>query len=124
MTRFVGTRLAAAWSFHLAHIIYLYQTKDAVRHWMFSWASPQCETAEEYQLSKALFLSYLDSVEVLDALGPDDVVNVKTFYREKMEPHEGLFEFYRRRHILHFDTSSNSAHEGTNKGMKYHSAPV
>lgn len=125
MIRLVGTGFTDTLdSVSFAHIVFHEQAKATVRQWMFSWASPQCETAEEYELSKALFLLYLDSEAFLLALGPDDVVNAKTFYREKFEPHEGLFEFYRRRHILHFDTSSNSAHEGTNKGMKYHSAPV
>jgi hypothetical protein len=46
------------------------------------------------------------------------------FYCRRVEPHEDQFVFFRRRKLLNLDTNSNSAHKGTNKGMKYHSLPV
>ena len=35
-----------------------------------------------------------------------------------------LFCFHSRRHVRHFDTYTNSAHEGTNNGLKSSAAPV
>jgi hypothetical protein len=49
------------------------------------------------------------------------VSQLKEFYCKRIEPHEDLFVFYRLSHLFHFDTNSNSAHEGTNHGIKYHS---
>jgi hypothetical protein len=95
-----------------------------VRRWLFSWSDDRCETHEEFLLSKALFLNYIQSDEVKEALGPHGFDQLQEFYGKRIEPHEDYFVFYRRRHLLHLDTNSNSAHEGTNNGMKYHSVAV
>ena len=46
------------------------------------------------------------------------------FYRQNIFPILDHIVFYKRKHLLHFDTNSNSAHEGTNRGMKSHAAPT
>lgn len=96
----------------------------SVRHWMWSWAEKDCESEEEYVLSKALFLSYVASTYVGNTLGAAGVEDLQVFFRAHVEPHEDFFAFHRRQLLLHFDTNSNSAHEGTNNGMKTHAAPV
>jgi hypothetical protein len=98
--------------------------KADVQNWIWSWSDSRCETKEEFQLSKDLFIKYLASNKVKEALGQEGVEQLHDFYCKRIEPHEDLFVFYRRRHLFHFDTNSNSAHEGTNHGIKYHSLPV
>lgn len=95
-----------------------------MRRWLFSWATDACETESECQLSKALFSAYLDSDKVAEILGTDSVEDIKTFHRSNVDPLEDFFAFFHRKGILHFDTNSSSAHEGTNRGIKSHSAPV
>jgi hypothetical protein len=75
-------------------------------------------------LSKALFLNFIQSDKVKEALGPNGFDQLQEFYGKQTESHEDYFVFYCRRHLLHLDTNSNSAHEGTNNGMKYHSVAV
>jgi hypothetical protein len=95
-----------------------------VSNWIWSWSDDQCETEEEFNLSKALFLTYIKSEKVKEALGEDGAMQLQDFYCRRVEPHEDQFVFFRRQQRFHLDTNSNSAHEGTNKGMKYHSLPV
>lgn len=96
-----------------------------VRHWIWSWAEPDCGTADEFQLSNALFLMFLESNEFAVAMEtPAAVSQAKDFYNTRIYPHLGQFVFYKRKHLLHFDTNSNSAHEGTNLGLKNHAAPT
>ena len=48
----------------------------------------------------------------------------KKFYRVNINPYLRYIAFYIRKRKFHFDTNSNSAHEGTNRGMKSHAAPT
>jgi MULE transposase domain/SWIM zinc finger len=102
--------------------------KFMVRRWIWSWAENYCETEDEFQLSKALFCVYMKKKEVglmLDPTGKssDDAVEmVLYFLRSHVEPHEQHFAFHLRRNILAFEANSNSAHEGTNHGLKAHSS--
>lgn len=100
------------------------QIQLSVKQWMWSWAEPKCEIEEEYLLSKTLFLDYVGSGSGVETLGSPNVEEVQDFFRDHVEPHESFFAFHLRRFLLHFDTNSNSAHEGTNNGMKKHCAPV
>ena len=92
--------------------------------WMFSWAiSGHCETKEEYIISKALFVMYVDR-DVRATFGSGCASMILQFFRNHVEPHEEYFCFYRRSNILHFDTATNSGHEGMNYGIKHCAAPV
>jgi hypothetical protein len=96
-----------------------------VRHIIWSWAEPSCETEEEFSLSNALFMMFLDSHEFAAALQSNQAVTqAKEFYKNRIYPNLEHLVFYKRKHLLHFDTNSNSAHEGTNRGMKSHAAPT
>jgi hypothetical protein len=64
------------------------------------------------------------SNQVREALGKEGVEQLHDFYCKRIEPHEDLFVFYRRHHLFHLDTNSNSAHEGTIHGIKFHSLLV
>jgi SWIM zinc finger len=96
-----------------------------VRHFIWSWAEPDCATEEEFVLSNALFLMFLDSKEFADAMQTLSAVKeAKDFYNMHFYPILDHIVFYKRKHLLHFNTNSNSAHEGTNRGLKSHAAPT
>ena len=49
---------------------------------------------------------------------------IRLFIRDNVEPLETFLCFYRRRDIRHYDTYTNSPHEGTNNGLKAGAAPI
>jgi MULE transposase domain/SWIM zinc finger len=107
--------------------------KKTIREWLWLWSQDICETEEEFKLSKALFDVYMNSDKVAQAFNPAGgdspmaagaLEKVRSFVRENVLPHESFFVFYRRQFMLAFETNSNSAHEGTNHGMKSHSQPT
>jgi hypothetical protein len=101
------------------------KAESQVKQFLWSWAEPACETEEEFRLSSALFLQLLDSDQFAAAMQTTGAVDqVKDFYVRRIYPHLDHIVFYKRKHLLHFDTNSNSAHEGTNRGMKSHAAPT
>ena len=53
---------------------------------------------------------------------PKAVIRAKIFYRKNIFPLLDHIVFYKKKHLLHFD--SNSANESTNRGMKSHAAPT
>lgn len=95
-----------------------------LKAWLYSWMTPQCETEEEYIISKALLCAYLQHPDFLHQFGESVSDRISTFIRENVEPHESFYCFHKRRHIRHFNTYTNSAHEGTNNGLKSSAAPV
>ena len=52
------------------------------------------------------------------------VETIFRFLEQHVFVHEDNFVFYRRKNVLHFDETTNSSHEGTNNGLKSHSAAV
>jgi MULE transposase domain/SWIM zinc finger len=104
--------------------------KATIRQWLWSWSQSACETEEEYALSKALLLAYLSSSsevknafahsvkEVSDAA----IASIHAFVVKNVETHDDYFLFYLRKSMLTFETNSNSAHEGTNNGLKYNAS--
>ena len=93
--------------------------------WMFSWAQAgHCETLEEFQVSKALYLKFLKSKEVTTLLGTGCVDTLVGFLRQHVSPHEDRFCYYRRRGLFHLESHSNTSHEGTNNALFNCAAPV
>ena len=82
-----------------------------------------CETDEEYNLSKYLFESFLRSDKVVEVAGVENSEKILSFVCGHMQPHEPHYCFHLRKCVQHFDTHINSSHEGTNKGIKYGAAP-
>ena len=83
-----------------------------------------CETHDEYKISKALLTAYLSSPDFLQHANECAAERIRAFIQEHVEPLESFICFYTRRHVRHFDTSTNSGHEGTNNGLKTAAAPV
>jgi hypothetical protein len=96
-----------------------------VKLWLYSWMRPgYCESKEEYSISKALLMSYLNNVDVVDAIGIGNSTRIMKFIREHVEPLEEFYCFYLRRHLRHYDTYYNTSHEGTNNSIKSCAAPT
>jgi MULE transposase domain len=97
---------------------------NQIKAWLYSWMQPACETEEEYKISKALLGGFLRHPTCVDLFNEVNADRIRTFIRENVEPLEAFFCFYRRRTLRHFDTYTNSGHEGTNNGLKAAAAPV
>ena len=103
----------------------LNKTARTIYRWIFSWAQPSyCESEEEYFVSKALFMQFIQSHQVQDLLGSVSVQSIVSFVRENVFPHEDRFCYYKRHGLFHLETHTNCGHEGTNNGIKNCSSPV
>jgi hypothetical protein len=100
--------------------------KRNLQLWMYSWMRPgsgSCETEEEYKVSKALLLKYINSSRVVTTIGHDACRKLETFISSHVQPHEQHYCFFQRLSIRHMDMYSNTPHEGTNNGIKASAAP-
>lgn len=97
---------------------------NQVKAWLYSWMRPCCETHDEYKISKALLTAYLSSPDFLQHANEGAADRIRNFIQEHVEPLESFICFYPRRNVRHFDTCTNSGHEGTNNGLKTAAAPV
>jgi hypothetical protein len=95
-----------------------------VKGWIYSWMKSDCETKEQYEVSKALLRSYLASKRVVSILGEEGSASIVRFILKYVEPYELNYCFYLRLGVRHYDTYTNCAHEGTNNGLKHCGAPV
>ena len=94
------------------------QVKFNIQTWLYSFAKPTCHSEQEYQVSKKLLYEYINSQYVVNNLGKNFSKLTCNFIWGYVEPHENHFCFFNRTDIRHFDEYSNSAHEGTNNGLK------
>ncbi len=85
---------------------------DVVKGWIYSWMKSDCETKEEYKVSKALLHSYLASKRVVSILGEEGSASIVRFILKYVEPYELNYCFYLQLGVHHYDTYTNCAHEG------------
>ena len=100
---------------------------STIHQWIYSWMNPgNVEDKEEYKLSKYLLEKYICSKTVLDAIDGNTWIigRILKFLRCHVYTWETLYLHYERKQIRHYDTSHSSPHEGTNHGLKSHSAGV
>ena len=71
-----------------------------------------------------MFKTFLISKQIKSKLGITFIENVENFVTKHIKPHETHFYVYFRLNLRHFEEYTNSIHEGTNRGLKYNSAPV
>ena len=57
-------------------------------------------------------------------IGSASVDQLLDFHREHVSHHEDRFCFYKRLHLFHLETHSNTSHEGTNNALFNCAAPV
>ena len=101
------------------------KTARTIYRWIFSWAQPSyCETQEEYFVSKALFMKFVQSKQVRTLFGAIFVHSVVDFVRESVFPHEERFCYYKRHALFHLEIHTNCGQEGTNNGVKNNASPV
>jgi hypothetical protein len=70
-----------------------------------------CETKEEYKISKALLMAFLHSQAFVATATEPLAEWIRTFIRYNVEPLATLLCFYPLRNIRHYDTYTNSPHE-------------
>ena len=93
--------------------------------WIYTWALPRyCESQEEFELSKALFLFVVRSELFTSTFGTSLCQRMIEFVRRHVFPNQSCMCYYLRRSFFHLETHTNCSHEGTNKGMKYSACPV
>ena len=92
--------------------------------WIYSWMKSSCETLHEYLTSKLMFFKFLNTIQIRETLGEVFISSVTRFVRKHVEIHESLYAFHERFTIRHFDSYSNSCHEGTNNGIRHSTAKV
>jgi hypothetical protein len=97
---------------------YYETTRKIIFAWLYSMMTKGCETKEEYQVSKVLFVFYLESPELRKKLGPQLVKSVQDMYKTAIYPHEGDFVFYRRRTLFAFEEYTNSTQEASFAAVK------
>ena len=96
-----------------------------IYHWMFSWSQPMyCITKKEYETSKAIFIVYIQSQAVKKALGEAESDALLEFVQHHVFSHENSFVYHTRHEVYHMEVHTNTAHEGTNNGIKHCSAPI
>lgn len=94
---------------------------------MYSWMNPgNVEDNDEYQVPKCHLEKFICSEAVLEVVDGNSIIIVKIlkFLRLHVYTWETLYLHYARKNVRHFDTSHSSPHEGTNHGLKSHSAAV
>jgi hypothetical protein len=98
-----------------------------IHEWVYSWMNPgNVEDKDEYLISKYLLEQFITSKSVLDIVEGNTFLigRILKFLRCHVYTWESLYLHYERKTIRHFDTSHSSPHEGTNHGLKSHSAGV
>ncbi|KAG7354809.1 MULE transposase domain containing protein [Nitzschia inconspicua] len=94
------------------------EISQRIRSWVYFFMK-SIETLDEYQASKALLLSYVNSDEVVKVIGSDNANNIVTFLRSHVFVHEQHFARCFYLDVRGFDAVSNTCLEGTNYGVKY-----
>jgi hypothetical protein len=98
-----------------------------IKSWLYSFMRHgHIETYEEYVLSRKLIIVYLRSPSVWEACNRTDHIlkSMLKFVNDHALLIINQVCVPRRLHIRHFDVTTNSAHEGTNFGMKNHTISV
>ena len=91
-----------------------------LQRWLFTWMRPSggIYSKEEFEVSKAILMSFLESDALKQKFTKDGVAAIKEYVLNvlKYEPKFLSTEFM---DVFALEVYSNSAHEGTNKGAKY-----
>jgi len=100
-------------------LTFAHKLSRVLYRWIYSWAEPgYCETEEEFRLSYALFVKFLDSSLVNETLPTGAALIIKEFVRGRVIPHTEHFCHYTRHGLLCFGSHTNCGLEGLNNGTK------
>ena len=101
------------------------QFATTVKKWCYSFMYPRyCESEHELHISKCLLLAFVYSRPVRTFLTPQLRKVIHNFLIGYVFVHDRHLCFHYRKGICYYEESTNSSHEGTNLGLKEHSAPV
>ena len=91
-----------------------------IRNWVFSWMNGHsCFTEEQYELSKALLLQYLDQDEKLEeCVGSYHLEQIKIWVNTSIIPNEKWYVFHKKTYVECFDEYVNNSVEGMNYTQK------
>ena len=96
-----------------------------IYRWIYSWCRPKyCLSREEFLISYALFINFINSDVVAELLGVDACETISKFVRENVLPHQDNFCYYTRHSVFHLEANSNCGLEGIQNGTKHSSNPV
>jgi hypothetical protein len=88
-------------------------------NWMHSWMTKACETREEYEASKTLFVHYLSSDHIHKKLGQEMVESVQAMHTKAVYPHETNFVFHIRQKLFAFEEFTNTTQEALFAAVKF-----
>jgi hypothetical protein len=86
-----------------------------IQKWIYSWMTPgYVEDEDEYYISKQLLEKFVCSIPVSGIIDGNTVIvcSVLKFLKCHVYTWETLFQYFKCKHIRHFDTAHSSAHEG------------
>ena len=71
-----------------------------IKSYLYSWMKPNCETYDEYLISRSLLFKYLSSPQVMNTLGKEYYNSVCNWIRLHIDPHlEKILFCYRKKFI-------------------------
>ena len=104
---------------------------ETIKKWMYTFMyAGGCESQQEYRISKAFLFAYLSSFHLdhnFSCTTSACLCNQEFCYGFPEEPffvYEDDFVQFKCKFLRHYNECTNSSHEGTNRGMKAHSAKV
>ena len=91
-----------------------------VQTWLYSFMRPRSgiESHNEYLISKCLLLALINSPALKKFFTDDGISQLNEYLQTKIFCYESTYVFYKRKELFNFEVHSNSAHEGTNLGIK------
>ena len=89
-----------------------------IKAWLYSFMKSDCETKDEYNISKNCLLHYVDSKFLKETLGDISARTIIFYLQTYVFVHEDKFVFYKISAVRHFDGYTNSCGEGTNNAIK------
>ena len=91
--------------------------------WLYSWMRPSggVYREEEFKISKAILLTFIESKDLKTKFTPAGVATIKDYVLHVLGS-EHQFKSITSNDVFALELYSNSSHEGTNKGIKYDGA--
>lgn len=96
-----------------------------LRGWLFTWMRPSggIYSKDEYQVSKALLLAFMDSDALTKYFSSSGIIAMKEYVLGVLKT-EHEYVAYKYLELFALEMYTNCGHEGTNRGVKYNSEGV
>lgn len=92
-----------------------------LQRWLDSFMIPGrgIENEDEYIVSKCILLGVINGPVLAKLFTADSISNMNTFLHNRIFTHEHKYVAYKYHKLFNQEQHSNSAHEGTNNGLKH-----